>query len=194
MTEEVKSEAPEKQEPATVDAGDQNPPADQSKALTRREKKEAKRQLFAAKQSEEDDADELEGVTEAKTKSLDDVKTFDHPVEFTKSIKVTGSITLVSADGKSNVSLQAREDIAGIWVQSASKNDKHPKSSIAIYDDDNGPVIGFYRDTGEANLALTFAVCLDKDGNPQFQITNGRGNVGFLNLGELLDKVKPDWR
>lgn len=135
------------------------------------------------KEPEPKDCDMVNGVLE-----------FNPPVKFNGPIKVTGSITLASKDDRSSISLQTNEHIAGIWIQSASLQDKFPKSSIALYDDDNGPVIGFYRDTGEKDLALTFAIGVDENGDPVLQVHNGRGNTGLLRLGELLDKVSPGWR
>ena len=108
---------------------------------------------------------------------------------------VARSIRLVSPSGKSSITLQASDEIAGLWIDASPADDKYPRSCVAIYDDKHsGPVIGFYRDIGEKNLAMHFAICLDEHGIPQLQVDNGRGGYGFIGLASLLDYLKPDWR
>lgn len=108
---------------------------------------------------------------------------------------VARSLTLVSECGKSRITLKPYPDIAGLWIEAAPDGDKYPRSCIAIYDDkQQGPVIGFYRDVGEENLAMHFAISLGENSQPTLQVDNGRGGYGSIGLHEILDKVKPEWR
>lgn len=113
---------------------------------------------------------------------------------FKGNVAIKGQLSVISADGKSSIMISAGRELAGIWVQSESEKDKYPRSSIAIYDGVDGPVLGFYRDTGEANLEMTCAICIGQDGNPQIQVPNGKGGFGFIGLTELLDLTKKEWR
>lgn len=126
----------------------------------------------------------------SEEKALEELRQRDIPKQI-----VAESIRLVSPSGKSVVTLQASDDIAGLWIEASPEGDKYPRSCVAIYDDKNsGPVIGFYRDIGEDNLAMHFAICLDEHGIPQLQVDNGRGGFGHIGLAALLDHLKPDWR
>lgn len=109
---------------------------------------------------------------------------------------VLGDKLILRSDShRGSVAAIANDDNAGVWIQCDAKNDKFPNSLIAIYDDVvQGPVIGFYRDTGEKDLAMTAAICLDDSGNPQIQVVTPDGKVGTLGLAELLNLVKPKWR
>lgn len=110
-----------------------------------------------------------------------------------KDLVVQGSIRIVSESGKSDIVLSVRDETAGLWIQATSKDDRYPKSLVAIYDDEHqGPVIGFYRDTGE-QLVMDCALAMGVNG-PMLQVANGRGGAGAISISELLDKVKPDWR
>lgn len=97
--------------------------------------------------------------------------------------------------GASSVVVGAYGDTAGIWIEAKPEGDRFPRSLVAIYDDKmQGPVIGIYRDTGEQGLALTCAISLDEDANPQIQVVAANGRVGQIGLIELLNRVKPDWQ
>lgn len=125
----------------------------------------------------------------------DGPKVHQGPQVFKGDILIEGALCVRSADGKSSIQIAPMEGTAGIWVQSETKDDKYPRSSIAIYDNNDGPVIGFYRDIGEKDLAMTFAIGIDqKNGLPCLQVANGRGGFGSIGITELLDKAIPGWR
>lgn len=136
-----------------------------------------------SKKKPKKEADSLQAPTREAAPVIDEVLT-------------ARSIRLVSPSGKSTVVLQARDDMAGLWINASPDGDRYPRSCISLYDaKDTGPVIGFHRDTGEeSGMALHFAICLDEHGIPQLQVDNGRGGYGFIGLAALLDHLKPDWR
>lgn len=115
--------------------------------------------------------------------------------ETLKDLVVEGSLIVKSPSGKSSVTISVRDEVAGVWIQSSGSKDRFPYSVVSLYDDGvQGPVIGLYKDTAEKGLQMTIAIGLDADGNPMIQVPNGRGNVGYVGLGELMDAVKPGWR
>lgn len=108
---------------------------------------------------------------------------------------VVGSLVVKSPSGRSSVTIQARDDCSGVWIQSSGLNDRFPNSVVSLYDDGvQGPVIGIYKDVKEKGMQMTIAFGVDADGNPMIQVPNGRGGVGYIGLGELLDTAKPGWR
>ncbi len=122
----------------------------------------------------------------------------DTPEPDNKVIKgdviIEGRLIVRSPDKRSQIAICPMESCAGIWINSEPEGDKYPKSTIAIYDDKNqGPVIGFYKDTGLTGLALTVAIAMGETG-PCIQVEDGRGGYGWIGLHELLDKHKPEWR
>jgi len=137
---------------------------------------------------------EKQALAKVDTKPKDEAKSVrDDKAPAHKDLVVQGSIRIVSESGKSDIVLSVRDETAGLWIQSSSKNDRYPKSLVALYDDEHqGPVIGFYRDTGE-QIVMDCALAMGING-PMLQVSNGRGGAGSISISELLDKVKPDWR
>ena len=90
------------------------------------------------------------------------------------------SITLKSPDGKSNITIQANDDLQGFWIT----NKDHP-GSIAVYaDKDQGLVIGMYRDTKKAK-ALDIAVSVAKDRSTTIQIVAPNGRIQTFSADAL---------
>lgn len=103
--------------------------------------------------------------------------------------------SMVVKMGDSSVIIGAHGSTAGVWIEARPPHDRFPRSLVAIYDDqEQGPVIGIYRDTGEKGLAMTCAISLDDDANPQIQVVAANGRIGQIGLIELLNRVKPDWQ
>lgn len=164
------------QEPEKVET-DQQTEADKVKQRLRDRAKKAK------------EADKESGLVEAK-----DAATEPESKVIKGDVIIEGRLVVRSVDKRSQIAICPMEDCAGIWINSEPEGDKYPKSTVAIYDDKNqGPVIGFYKDTGLTGLALTVAIAMGETG-PCIQVEDGRGGYGWIGLHELLDKHKPEWR
>lgn len=139
--------------------------------------------------------DKVKDQTPAKPSLEDRIAVLESKLAAPAKAVMGDKMILRSGAHRGSVAAMANDDNAGVWIQCDAKNDKFPNSLIAIYDDVvQGPVIGFYRDTGEKDLAMTAAICLDDSGNPQIQVVTPDGRVGTLGLAELLNLVKPNWR